>query len=425
MAVTTALAILSASCSIVPSEGPSTTDSATAGTLPVAVERAGCPEPNDPIAPSGPTVTLEEVADDPRVEAAVYPHPDYEGNPWSHWGLGTVLSDGRFLSAIGDHLGEDGNSFLYQYDPSSGGLTLVTDVLSVVDHEPGSWGYGKVHGRIVSDACGIAHLMTYWGTRRGLTYGGSYEGDVLLRWDTRSNVVESLGVPMPGRGVPSLSAIDATTVVGEAVDPGSEPDAGDVFLVDLTTGEVEVLDVGNHVGFRDVLVTADGRACIAAGNRDLTCVDPKTDELTSIGGLPGDWLRASTVPGPDGTVYASTRDPDAFFALSPDGDVRDLGQARGYAAALALDPSGERFFYMPDAHGGAWQDGAPIIAVDTASGAQEIIVELADPIHDALGLRVGGTYNIATDGDRLYVAINVGRGEESFGEVALAVVHLP
>ncbi|MEX1280036.1 MAG: hypothetical protein AB1Z55_04890, partial [Acidimicrobiia bacterium] len=143
-----------------------------------------CPDPAEAAAPSGPAVALEEVADDPVVEAAVYPHPDYEGNPWSHWGLGTVLPDGRFLSAIGDHLGPDGNSYLYEYDPASGELTLVTDVLSVVDHESGSWGYGKVHGRIVADDCGIAHLVTYWGTRRGLTYGGTYEGDLLLRWDT-------------------------------------------------------------------------------------------------------------------------------------------------------------------------------------------------------------------------------------------------
>lgn len=429
-----ALALLVAACSgaggsddaadptIATGATDSTSDSGTTGAAGLS---ADCPAPAEAVEPIGPSVALEVVADDPLVEAVVYPHPDYEGNPWSHWGLGTVLEDGRFLSAIGDHLGADGNSYLYEYDPASGELTLVTDVLSVADHDPGSWGYGKVHGRIVADDCGIAHLMTYWGTRRGISYGGSYEGDLLLRWDTRSNVVESLGVPMPGRGVPSLTAVDATTLVGEAVDPESDPDAGDLFFVDVTTGEVSVPDVGDHVGFRDALVTADGRACIAAGDRDLTCVDPATGEVSSLGGLPGEWLRASTEPGPDGTVYASTREPDAFFALSPDGEIRDLGRARGYAAALALDPSGERFFYMPDAHGGAWASGAPIIAVDTATGREEVVARLADPIDDAFGLRVGGTYNIATDGERVFVALNVGRGEESFGEVILAVVHLP
>ena len=59
------------------------------------------------------------------------PDPAYEGNPWSQWGQGIVLADGRFLSAIGDHCGEDGNSYLYSYDPATSTLTQFADVLSI------------------------------------------------------------------------------------------------------------------------------------------------------------------------------------------------------------------------------------------------------------------------------------------------------
>ena len=394
---------------------------------PTTAPLGACPEPMPGADPTGPSVTAEVVADDGvLVEAVVYPHPDHEGTPWSHWGLGAITPGGHFVSAIGDHLGRDGNSWLYDFDPVSGTLTQVVDVQSVIGHRTGAWGYGKVHGRIVVDACGIAYLATYWGTRRDIEFGESYAGDHLLRWDTRTDHVETLGVPVPGHGVPSLNADFARGLLfGEAVDPTSDPDAGLFFTYDLSTGAHTTFPIDGHVGFRDVAVTHRGHACVAVGGGMLGCYDPTIDEVYTTGRLPGDWLRASTVPGPDGTVYGATREPDAFFALRPDGTAHALGDARGYTAAMALDPSGERFFYVPDAHGGAWENGAPLIAVDTATGEQTLVVELGPGVEDAFGLFLGGTYSVATDGERVFVAMNAGRGEASFGEVVLVVVHLP
>src|SRR5690606_34918946 len=131
--------------------------------------------------------------DGPRVRAAVYPRPDYEGNPWSQWGQGVVLEDGRFLSAIGDHLGRDGNSYLFEYDPGSDRLVRIGDVAGPAGHEEGDWGYGKVHAQMVTGPCGEVYAATYWGTRSDLVYGGSYDGDVLLRLDPERRTTESLG----------------------------------------------------------------------------------------------------------------------------------------------------------------------------------------------------------------------------------------
>ena len=36
------------------------------------------------------------------------------GEPWSQWGQGVVLDDGRFISAVGDHRGRDGNAYVYE-----------------------------------------------------------------------------------------------------------------------------------------------------------------------------------------------------------------------------------------------------------------------------------------------------------------------
>ena len=144
----------------------------------------------------------------------MYPGPAETGNPWSQWGQGIVMDDGRFLSAVGDHLGVDGNSYLYEFDPATGRLTTIADVLSIVDHQPGAWGYGKIHAPMVAGPCGEVYAATYWGTRRDLVYGDGYEGDLLLRLDPDARTISPLPAPAPGYGVPSMGGLRRHTVHG-------------------------------------------------------------------------------------------------------------------------------------------------------------------------------------------------------------------
>ena len=139
----------------------------TQGTVPVA---DGCAPLTDGVPwtdeITAEAVTLQEPGPEtPGVLAVVYPHPDYEGRPWSQWGQGFALADGRFLSAIGDHGGADGNSYLYEYDPEAGVLTQIADVLSLVDHTPGRLGLRQdprpdggrtVRRRVHVDVLGVA-----------------------------------------------------------------------------------------------------------------------------------------------------------------------------------------------------------------------------------------------------------------------------
>ncbi len=153
---------------------------------------------------SGPTaqaVDLGEV-NGVRVEGVVYPRPDYEGNPWSQWGQGLALDDGRFYSAIGDHIGADGNSYVYEYDSASGSLAMVGDLLSYVDHQSGSWGYGKVHGQMVAGACGEIYFSSYWGSFNDIRFDDSYRGDLLFRLDPHSRTIDPLTVPVDQHGQP-------------------------------------------------------------------------------------------------------------------------------------------------------------------------------------------------------------------------------
>jgi hypothetical protein len=378
-------------------------------------------------------VTLADGSDGPRVSAAVYPRPDYAGDPWSQWGQGLVLSDGRFLSALGDHLGRDGNSFLYEYDPAEQRLMQIGDVASIARHQPGDWGYGKVHAQMVAGPCGEVYAATYWGTRTDLELGGSYEGDVLLRLDPEQRTTTNLGPILEGHGVPSLAGwAEGGLLYAEAAHPDLfDPQRGAFVVLDMATGErvYATDDEEDHRGFRSMAVDAEGRVMFSRTDGHLARWDPATGEITETDVvLPGLFLRAATPPAPDGTVYVVTQEPNVLFALAPDGTLRELGEAAGYIASLAMAPDGSRLWYVPDAHGGAAERGTPVIEVDTATGEQRVLVEL-DPLARAgLDLSLGGTYNVAVDasGSTLYLGMNGAApgAEDTFGEVVLVVVDL-
>ena len=367
------------------------------------------------------------------VRGALYPRPDYAGKPWSQWGQGIILGDGRYLSAIGDHHGADGNSFVYEYDPASGVLTQIIDVLSLTDHVSGDWGYGKVHGQMVAGPCNDVLFGTYWGTRKDLVYNDSYAGDRLFRIDPATATVEDLGVLAEARGLPSMASWPSGGLIyAEAVDPTQSPKDGEFVAVDAKSGEVVFSDGDtSHVGFRAMAVDAEGRAYFSVGEGQLAVFDPSTLSVSEYPGvLPGGWLRAATAPAPDGTIFAVTREPDVLFSMTPDGDVSELVAARGYIASMVADPEGETVYYVPDAHGRSFMQGTPLIAVDTQTGEDRVVVEMNAAAEDVLGVRLGGSYNVAItpDGGTIYVGMNAGpvSGDGgSFGEVVLLEITLP
>ncbi|MGH3650821.1 MAG: hypothetical protein ACRDU9_08950, partial [Acidimicrobiia bacterium] len=366
-----------------PPTSPDATTAPASGDDDVTQPTEGAVDPSCELPPGEPFVGGPQVEMTPigevnghRVEAAVYPHPDYPAELWSQWGQGIALADGRFISAIGDHMGVDGNSFIYEYDPDAGTLSMVGDVLSYIDHTPGSWGYGKIHAQMVPGSCGEVYFSTYWGTSNDLRYGGSYSGDYLFRLDPDGRTMTRLDVPVELHGTPSLaSSPEHGLVYGEAIDPASQDadiDDGPFYVYD--TSSEEVVFTGDplvHSGFRNILVDAEGRAYYSIGGGKLAVYEPGANQVTTLeASMPGDWLRASTFPAPDGRVFAVTRDPDAFFVLHPSGEIEPLGIPTAYVASMAVHPSGDRFFYLPDAHGDAWQFGGALTAVDTTTGEQ-------------------------------------------------------
>lgn len=382
--------------------------------------------------PDGPSVDLVTLREDPYIGAAVYPRPDYEANPWSQWGQGKVVAGGRVISSIGDHLGVDGNSYLFVYEPDARTLTRFADVLSALPHEEGSWGYGKVHGQMVDPGDGSLFFTTYYGSRRDISFDGSYEGDVLFRLDTETLDLQPVAVPLPGFGIPSLASDGAGLLYGEAVDPllgeGVYP-AGGFLVYDTTIGEVRRFEERpDHEVFRNVMVGLDGTAWYAGQAGSLYRYDPDADTIEDADQALTADLRATTVAASDGTIYGVTDEPYDFFAFEPGGEVRSLGQAPWYSTSLALLPDESGFLYVPGAHGETHLLGAPLIAVDTDTGDQTTIVELLDLVRDEFGLVLGGTYSITVDEERgqAHIGFNAGETADSpWGEVVFVVVDLP
>ena len=245
----------------------------------------------------------------------------------------------------------------------------------MVDHQPGAWGYGKIHAQMVEGPCGEVYASTYWGTRRDLVYDRGYTGDLLLRLDPAARTTSVLGVPVPGHGTPSMGGSSALGLLyGEATDPASEPDAGLFFVHDVATGETTIVDdSADHVGFRSLAVDADGRALFTMPAGHVTRYDPATNELDARSRARS--RARSSVPSPrrrrTARSTASRRirrrsSPSARTARS-----RHLGEAPGYIASLAMEPDGSRrLLRARRPRRRLERSGTPLMALDTATGEQ-------------------------------------------------------
>jgi hypothetical protein len=289
---------------------------------------------------------------------------------------------------------------------------------------------------MILGACNEVYFSSYWGSYSDIRFDDLYRGDILFRLDPELRTIDPLTVPVDLHGQASLAGWpEGGLLYGEAVDPvvkdQQDIERGPLFVFDVNTDEVVFRGPDSpHVGYRNIIVDASGRAYYSIGGGELAMYDPASNQISvHPHTMPADWLRASTLPSADGVVAAVTDEPHTFFVMEPSGGIRVLGPARGYTASMAMHPDGDRFFYVPDAHGGSSQANTPLISVDIISGEEEVVAELNPLAEERLGLTLGGSYDIAVDPSGATVLIGMNSGtlgsEDDYGEVALLVVHLP
>ena len=385
------------------------------------------------------TVLITTIAGDFAIDWALYPLPYPDAHVWATWSKGVIATtNGKYYSALGDGNSPgdpsgDGNTFLYEYDPATKLLRAVGDILSAFGaHVPGENGYGKIQGQIGEGPCGLLYLHSYWGSAPNkIVYGGNYLGDLLLRYNPWTKELDSLGVKIPGMGVPSMTTYrKGGLVYAEANTPPktlTDPDREVVFWVyDIRGNSVIFQSPRRPRNDRNIAVDADGRAYYAGLGSDLYRYDPATNSEGSLGlGFPGGgWIRASTRVAKDGTITLVTTEPNEAYHFDPGSpSLTLLATLPSDAADVDMDPTERVIYFVPNTVDAG--SALPLYQLNRGNGTVRKIIDLAEAIEAAGGSRPRGNYsiNVSPDGRSIYVPVN--SGANGFGIPIFAVVHLP
>jgi len=385
-----------------------------------------------------------------------------KGTLWSGWGDGCLASNGKYYTAIGDHLdihGGTGQSRLYEFDPAAKSLKMVVNTREVIPDA--KLAGGKVHARLEEAADGWLYYASYWGkVPKDADWDAGFRGSALLRFDPRTGKAECLGVPVPKQGLPT-SRMDAKRGVIYFLAVYS----GDLVVYDIAARQVKYRASGDvQEGNRNIILDADGNAYFSTKDGTLARYRPDTrdveatkaklpasarepppsDEGASSGkarssretkkGVPT--LRSSTVPARSGIVYGMTH-AGMMFAFDPKAEtIRDLGPNFGtgdYTAVVLLSPDEKYLYYAPGSHGSDVRHGAALVQFEIATGRRKVLAFLLPPIRERLKYTLGGTFNlkITADGGTLIGTFNgapydpAARKEVAFGQPALLVIEIP
>lgn len=366
-----------------------------------------------------------------------------KGTLWSSWGDGCLARSGKYYTSVGDHLGTDANSYVYEYDPVTKVMARVADVLRAIMHMLGLYGHGKIHAGIHEAEDGSLYFTTYWGKHREIeaAFTKGYQGSVLLRYDPKTGRTENLGAIAPKKGLPASHFDPARQLLSfHAVYDG------DIAVYDVRARKVKFLGGSdrNAKPHRTFLGSADGRVYFSGQDGYLHYYDPAKNALGATKArLPGgggvkkgdNTLRAASRPDRKGMPYGMTSS-GRLFSFDPRSEaVKDLGPNFGkgdYTAVMALSPDDRFLYFAPGAHGSGARSGAPVVQYEIATGKRKVLAFLQQPLRDKLGYQIGGTYNlqIDPDGARLFFTFNGadvggGRRQETFGKPAVVVVHVP
>ena len=362
---------------------------------------------------------------------------------WSSWGDGCIASNGRYYTAIGDHLGVDATSYLYEFNPQTGALRLMADLFKSLGLKPGQYGHGKVHSGIHDADDGWLYFSTYWGKHREVeaAFGPDYNGSLLLRFHPDQRELQNLGAIVPKQGLPA-SHFDRAR--------------GLLYFYAVYDNNLAVYDIGARkriflggkdliAGRRAMMRDAQGRVYTSGADGRLVRFDPRTRELSvtpiDLGNLPAGsgrkdgTLRASLPnPLPDGTMAGMTANGRLFLVDLANERLTDLGANFGdghYNAVMVASPDGQYLYYLPGAHGGASRIGCPVVRFDIQKRKAIVIAYLAETLQQH-GYQLGGSYNlqITRDGRKLLTTFNgatldpQARKPSTFGEPCVLELEL-
>jgi len=383
----------------------------------------------------------------PTIDFLYYPGQDYPGQPWSAWG-DSLVANGKFYSSIGDHHaanGKDkahpGTAFVFEYDPESKKLRRLVDAKALLNLPEGHYTPGKIHGRLDLGDDGWIYFSTHRGSTKVTTDVYHYQGDWILRTNPLTGVSEIVVCGPVAKHCIPCSVLDPKRLIfygGTAPGGGGEDEGVQFFAYDVAARKLLYSGPDGPARYM-IFAKSTGKVYWVPGKEDmigpLVCFDPsKPGPPVKTSAELG--LRAATQESPQGIVYTVSKggknSATTIYAFDTKSEKAEaLGEAaigtQGYVTSIDADPAGRFLYYIPGAHGGAAQDGTPVIQFDVKTRQKKVIAFLAAFYKEKYGCTPVGTYSTALDekGETLYVTWNVNRGGKAWDCVALTAIHIP
>jgi sugar lactone lactonase YvrE len=366
---------------------------------------------------------------------------------WSSWGDICLASDGSVYMAIGDHgdaVGGDARAFMYRWDPKTSRLKQVVDFNVVAPRKKDQPAWSKVHAKIDEGPDGkiYANCTLNDGnraSREDYKFGGDFPGGQIYQYDPETGK-SSVYTSLPPRRCSATSLVDPQRGIWWCNLEAGEGNA--LWGFDLKTKKTVLQTADGVVSFNRAFALLNDGSLIFNGVDGLSQLDAATGKITvkksSFGESPG--MRAASLQAKDGYIYGSTHKLNELFSYHPEKDeLKLLGPTwltGEYTTVTVLAPDEKFVYYLPGAHGKAWQYGTPVIQYNIASGKRKVIAFLSDVLADKFGFVPGGTYGVklSDDGGTLYVNFNghpidANRPAKmkpiGFGVTAFAAIHIP
>lgn len=375
------------------------------------------------------------------------PVPEYNQGVWSSWSESLLASDGYYYAAIGNHSGVDGRTYIVRYDPKTGAQKRVFDSFKNFNHQPETYGHGKIHGRLEEYPKGYIIAATYWGippldTRyKDVFWTGPIPGGRLIRVDMAKGITEDLGVLFERDSWP-MFATDTKRGIFYAVGYDKhflayDLKAGRSLYAALPPANVEWAP-------RATLLDEKTGDCYSTSRGRFVKYDLKTKKIVHLESTTPNNPNNEEEPGElrcytrhrtsDGAFLCQTMD-GVIFKFFPDTDsvetVAINWRQGNYTTSMALSPGERYLYYTVDVHGDAYAHGSPVVQYDLKENTRKVITFLHPYYQKKYGYIYGGSYSVTLneDGSQLFIVWNGKfRSEEkgpTFGDLSFMLIDIP
>ncbi len=375
----------------------------------------------------------------PTVDVLVYPGQTYEGHPWSNWGDGT-FANGKFYSAIGDHLSPQGTGRMFEYDPAMKTIRQIVDLKTFYNRPEGTYSPAKIHSRLDMCPDGYIYFSTHRGSASTTIDKYHYQGDDILRVDPHTAKVEVVAqTPVAKHCIPTSVVDPERMIFFGSTAQGKDAPLQNIQFIAYDLKKRKLIYQGDNGPPRCIIwAKSTGKVYYVPGTQgvgELVRFDPaKPGPPTPIGVQLA--ARTTTFETPQGKIYCvasgqASAAPELYEFDVKSEQAKSLGLAAigdvTYIASLDADSTGRYVYYIPGAHGRADRNGTPVIQFDTKTKTKKVVAFLSEYFREKYGWWPDGTYCsvLSDDGGTLFVCFNTNRNTKVWDHCTLFAIHIP